>query len=131
MRATRLVQSLSYPLRLPDEIQPAALRLLEETRQVINTALLALWPRLDKFAEYEDCPAWKQVEGMLASPDPHGSRQWRCEAEMVGRILRAQASSKRLFEQVLPVLSEGLIRPKTDQQRVEKTARPSDKRLQL
>jgi putative transposase len=59
-------------------------------------------------------PAWKQVEGMLVSPNPHGSRQWRCEAEQVGRILRAQAHRKRLFLQVFPLLSEGLIRPKTE-----------------
>jgi hypothetical protein len=26
---------------------------------------------------------------MMAGPQPHGHRQWRCEAEMVGRILRA------------------------------------------
>jgi putative transposase len=114
MRRTRAVQSLSYPLRLPDAVQADALRLLDRSRQVINQALLALWPRLDEFAEHGDGPAWKQVEGMLASPDPHGSRQWRCEAEQVGRILRAQARRKRLFGWVRPLLSEGLIRPKNE-----------------
>jgi putative transposase len=120
MRRTRAVQSLSYPLRLPDVAQADALRLLDVSRRVINQALLVLWPRLDKFAERGDGPAWKQVEGMLASPDPHGSRQWRCEAEQVGRILRAQAHRKRLFLQVLPLLSEGLIHSKTKGRKASK-----------
>jgi putative transposase len=120
MRRTRAFQSLSYPLRLPDARQADALRLLDVSKAVINTALVALWPRLDEFAEHGDGPAWKQVEGMLTSPDQHGSRQWRCEAEQVGRILRAQAHRKRLFALVLPLLSEGLIRPKSEQQRAGK-----------
>jgi hypothetical protein len=90
------------------------------TRQVINTALAVLWPRLDEFAERGEGPAWKQVEGRLSSPNPHGSRLWRCEAEQVGRILRAQASRKRLFGQIVPFLSEGLIRPKTEQRQAGK-----------
>jgi putative transposase len=112
MRRTRAVQSLSYPLRLPDTMQVDALRLLDISRQVINTALVALWPGLDAFGEREEGPAWKQVESLLVSPNPHGSRMWRCEAEAAGRILRAQAQRKRLFLQVLPLVSEGLIRPK-------------------
>ncbi|HEY7124842.1 MAG TPA: transposase [Ktedonobacterales bacterium] len=120
MRPSRVLQSLSYPLRLPDALQADALRLLDTSKQAINTALLALWPGLDEFADRGDGPAWKQVEGMVASPDPHGSRQWRCEAEQVGRILRAQAHRKRLFAQVLPLLSEGLIRPKSEHQRAGK-----------
>ena len=38
-------QSLSYPLRLPDEVQADALRLLDVSRQVINATVVALWPR--------------------------------------------------------------------------------------
>lgn len=120
MRPSRFTQSLSYPLRLPDKAQADALRLLEVTRQVINTALVALWPRLDDFGERGEGPAWKQVDGMLASPDPHGSRLWRCEAEQVGRILRAQAHRKRFFQQVQPLLSLDLIRPKTEQRQAGK-----------
>ena len=33
---------------------------------------------------------------------------------MVGRLLRAQAERKQTFEQVLPILSAGFIRPKTE-----------------
>jgi putative transposase len=120
MRRARAVQSLSYPLRVPASLQAEALRLLDVSKAVINTALLALWLRLDEFGERGDGPAWKQVEMLLASPAPHGSRQWRCEAEQVGRILRAQAHRKRLFQQVLPLLSEGLIRSASDQRRAGK-----------
>lgn len=43
-------QSLSYPLRLPDEIQADALRLLDVSREVINLTVMNLWDRLDKFS---------------------------------------------------------------------------------
>jgi hypothetical protein len=48
-RGAQPVQPLSYDLRLPDEAQPHALRLLDASRAVINQALTALWPRLDAF----------------------------------------------------------------------------------
>jgi predicted RNA-binding Zn-ribbon protein involved in translation (DUF1610 family) len=115
-----VAQPLGYPLRLPDEAQAAALRLLGVAQQVINTALVALWPRLDEFGVPTASPAYKQVEAMMGSPQPHGSRQWRCEAGMVGRILRAQAERKQLFQQVLPLLSEGLIQPKTGKHKAGK-----------
>jgi putative transposase len=35
----------------------------------------------------------------------------RCELEQAGRILRAQASRKQVFQAILPLLSAGLIRP--------------------
>lgn len=38
MRTGRDSQPLSYDIRLPDEIQSDALRLLEASRQAINTA---------------------------------------------------------------------------------------------
>lgn len=110
-----VAQPLTYPLRLPDEAQADALRLLDICKGIINHVLVTLWPRLDEFAERVAGPAWKQIEGMLVSPEAHGSRMWRCECEQAGRILRAQARRKQLFLQVLPLLSEGLIRPKTDQ----------------
>jgi len=50
----------------------------------------------------------------MDSPDPHGNRQWRCEAETVGRILRAQASRKQVFLAVCPILSDGFIRPQDE-----------------
>lgn len=120
MRRAGGIQTLSYPLRLPDEAQAAALCLLEVTKTVINMALVALWPRLDEFRPHIMGPAWKQVEAIIASPQPHGSRQWRCEAEMVGRILRAQAERKQLFQQILPLLTEGLIQPKTTRHKAGK-----------
>ena len=111
---TRGAQPLSYDLRLPDAAQPDALRLLDASRAVINQALTALWPRLDAFSTERSGPAWKQVDALLSSPAPHGSRQWRCEAEIVGRILRAQAERKHTFERMAPILSEGFIRPKSE-----------------
>jgi hypothetical protein len=81
---------------------------------VVNALLVALWPSLDAFGGKQRGPAWKQVLALSASPDPHGSRQFRCEAETAGRILRAQASRKQVFELVLPILSDGFIRPKTE-----------------
>jgi putative transposase len=108
-------QVLSYPLRLPDEMQADALRLLDASKQVVNQTLTQLWPALDYFGGPHPGPAWKQVTELLGSPDPHGNRQWRCEAETAGRILRSQAQRKRWFALILPILSEGLIRPKTNQ----------------
>jgi putative transposase len=113
MRVGMHVQPLTYNLRLPDVAQADALRLLEASRAVVNALLVALWPNLDAFGGEQRGPAWKQVLALTASPDPHGSRQFRCEAETAGRILRAQASRKQVFELVLPILSDGFIRPQT------------------
>src|SRR5262245_61195967 len=114
MVGTHGAQPLSYDLRLRDEAQSDALRLLHASRAVINQALTVLWPRLDAFTAERSGPAWKQVDALLSSPAPHGSRQWRCEAEVAGRILRAQAVRKQIFSQVLPILSAGFIRPKSE-----------------
>lgn len=123
MRFGQHVQPLSYDLRLPDVAQADTLRLLEASRSVVNALLLALWPSLDAFGGEQRGPAWKQVLALSASPDPHGSRQFRCEAETSGRLLRAQASRKQVFAQVLPILSDGFIRPK-------KETRPAGKHRQ-
>src|SRR5215472_7169693 len=114
MRYGQHVQPLTYDLRLPDAAQADALRLLDASRAVVNALLVSLWPGLDAFGGEQRGPAWKQVLALSASPDPHGSRQFRCEAETAGRILRAQASRKQVFGQVLPILSDGFIRPKTE-----------------
>ena len=116
MRDSRTHQPLSYDVRLPDEAQGDALRLLDESKAVVNAALALLWPHLDEFAADRVGPAWKQVGKYIASPSPHGDRQWRCESEVVGRVLRAQAERKRAFELIQPILSDGFIRPKTDKQ---------------
>ncbi len=104
-------QTLSFPIRLPDAIQAEALRLLDASRVAINEIILDLWPHLDVFVADRTGPAWKQVERHLLKRSGHGNRQERCEMELAGRILRAQASRKQVFQSILPLLSEGLIRP--------------------
>src|SRR5215469_18415264 len=114
MRADRNFQPLSYELRLPDVAQAAALRVLDVSRQVINATVSALWDRLDAFGERETKYAYKQVTAMIGSPDFHGDRQWRCEAEQAGRILRGQAARKKQFALILPLLEQGLLLPQTE-----------------
>ena len=104
-------QTLSFPIRLPDAMQAAALRLLDASGIATNQMVTELWPQLDLFASDRTGPAWKQVERYLLSRSGHGSRQERCEMEQAGRILRAQASRKQVFQTILPLLSEGLIKP--------------------
>jgi hypothetical protein len=111
---------LSYPLRLPDEIQAEALRLLETSREMINLTVTALWDRLDEFATRTNTHAYKQVEEMISPPMSHGHRQWRCEAEQAGRILRGQAERKQQFVLIRPLLEEGMIQPKTETKRASK-----------
>ncbi len=123
MRAGRYYQPLSYDIRLPDEVQADALRLLDASRAVVNAALVQLWPSLDAFMEDHAGPAWKQVGEFIRSPDPHGDRQWRCESETAGRIMRAPAERKQDFLLVQPVLTEGFIRP-------EREKRPAGKNRQ-
>jgi putative transposase len=114
MHAGRNVQPLSYVLRLPDAIQTDALRLLDVSREVINATVAALWERLDEFGERGTKYAYKQVTALIGSSDPHGDRQWRCEAEQAGRILRGQAKRKQRFALVLALLEQGMMLPKTE-----------------
>jgi putative transposase len=104
-------QTLSFPIRLPDAMQAEVLRLLDASREAINQIIIDLWPQLDLFAAERTGPAWKQVEKHLLIHSGHGNRQERCEMEQAGRILRAQASRKQVFQTILPLLSDGLIRP--------------------
>jgi putative transposase len=113
-------QSLSYPLRLPDEAQADALRLLDTSREVVNTVITRLWDRLGEFGTRTTTYAYKQVEEMTSSPAAHGHRQWRCEAEQAGRILRSQAERKKQFLLILPLLEAGMIQPKTETKRAGK-----------
>ena len=78
---------------------------------MINNALVRLWPYLDDFMAEHPGPAWKQVGDFMGSPDFHGDRQWRCESETAGRIMRAQAVRKQVFALIQPILTEGFIRP--------------------
>lgn len=114
MRVGRDYQPLSYDIRLPDSAQAAALRLLDASRAVINAALTRLWPSLDAFMQEHPGPAWKQVGELIGSPDPHGDRQWRCESETLGRLMRAQAKRKQIFLLIQPILSDGFIRPTSE-----------------
>jgi len=114
MRAGHDQQPLSYAIRLPDQAQQDALRLLDASRSVVNAALNKLWPKLDNFLQERRGPAWKHVVDLIDSPDPHGNRQWRCEAETAGRIMRGQAERKQVFELIQPILSDGFIRPKME-----------------
>ena len=107
-------QTLSYNLRLPKEAQEDALRLLDASRAVINATLTRLWPAPDAFTGDRTRQAWKQVAECIGSSDPHGDRQWRCESETAGRILRTQATRKQVFILIQPILTDGFIRPKTD-----------------
>jgi putative transposase len=116
-------QTLSFPIRLPDGMQAQALRLLDASTIAINQIITDLWPQLDLFAANRTGPAWKQVEKQLLSRSGHGSRQERCEMEQAGRILRAQASRKQVFQTIMPLLSEGLIRPAEDQRPARKEHR--------
>src|SRR6266852_6664232 len=120
VRSGRDQQSLSYALRLPDDIQADALRLLDVSREVINLTVTALWDRLDEFATRTNSYAYKQVEEMIAPPVVHGQRQWRCEAEQAGRMLRGQAERKQQFALVLPLLEQGMIMPKAENKRAGK-----------
>jgi putative transposase len=126
MRDSRTHQPLTYDVRLPDEAQADALRLLDASRAVVNQALEVLWPHLDEFGSERAGPAWKDVGKYIGSPQPHGDRQWRCESEVVGRLLRQQAERKKAFELVAPILSDGFIRPKTEKRPVGKN-RPAIK----
>lgn len=115
-------QSLTHTFRLPDSCQADALRLLAAAQESVNTALVALWPRLGEFAGGK-FQAWKHLTGLLPAPHAHGSRQWRCEAETTGRILRSQAARKAAFDALRPVLTEGLIQPATPKYRARKDRR--------
>ncbi len=114
MRSDPTTQSLSYPVRLPDGVQAAALRLLDASREVINATVAALWERLDDFGERESQYAYKQVTAMIGPPAFYGDRLWRCQAEQTGRILRGQARRKQQFALILPLLSAGMIAPGTE-----------------
>ena len=61
MRASRALQPLTYDVRLPEEAQADALRLLDASRQVVNPTLTLLWPHLSEFGARTAGPAWKQV----------------------------------------------------------------------
>src|SRR5258708_40052243 len=86
----------------------------------MNQVVMALWSHLDDFGTRGDGPAYKQVGAMTTPPAFHGSRLWSCQAEMVGRLLRAQAERRKQFALILPLLEEGMIQPKTESRKAGK-----------
>src|SRR5713101_9109291 len=90
MRDNRTHQPLTYDVRLPDEAQADALRLLDASREVVNVALTLLWPSLNDFKADRVGPAWKQVGKYMGSPQYHGDRQWRCESEVCLRYTKRE-----------------------------------------
>jgi putative transposase len=116
-------QLLSFPIRLPDCMQSDSLRLLDESRSAINQLIEELWDRLDEFVGERTGIAWKQVEHYLVTRSGHGSRQERCEMEQAGRILRAQATRKQVFQTILPLFIDTLIKPAEGSRRAPKDYR--------
>jgi putative transposase len=114
VRARRDHHSVSSPLRLPEEIQADALRVLDASREVRTLTITARWDRRDECATRTTSSADKHVEERIAAPFAHGHRHWRCEAEQAGRILRGQAERTQPFALIFPLLSQGMIQPKTD-----------------
>src|SRR5258708_34655193 len=104
-------------------MQAEALRLLDASTSAINQMITDLWSDLDLFAADRTGPAWKQVEKHLLRRSGHGSRQERGEMQQGGRIVRAEARRKQVFQAILPLLSEGLIRPAEDQRPARKDHR--------
>lgn len=121
-------QVLTTTLRLPDSLQLAALRLLEVSRLTVNEILAQLWGRLDAFGQGKG-PAWKEVTALVDRPAGQPSRIWRCEAETVGRILRAQASRKTAYEAVAGVLSVDVIVPAEGGRKARKNRRELSERM--
>jgi putative transposase len=114
MRQGSAYQPLSYDIRLPDDIQADALRLLQLSREAINAVLVQVWPHLDAFMQAHPGPAWKQTEPYVVQRSGHGNRLERCELEQAGRIMRAQAERKQVFLLIQPILTSGFIRPQED-----------------
>jgi putative transposase len=97
---------LSYPLRLPDELQAPAVALLTFALPHEQQVVDALWSRLDEIDQIEGKHIWKPLEGWLPRPEDVPSRPWRCILERGGRVLRAQADRKRVFDLLLPLLAD-------------------------
>ncbi|MHC4073661.1 MAG: zinc ribbon domain-containing protein [Planctomycetota bacterium] len=97
---------LSYPLRLPGEMQSPAADLLAFTLPHMQRIIDELWPGLDEIGQIAGEHIWKHLAGWLPRPDGLPSRLWRCILEGAGRTLRAQADRKRVFELLLPLLRD-------------------------
>lgn len=97
---------LSYPLRLPDEVQGPAVALLTFALPHQQRVIDSLWSRLEQIGQVNGKHIWKALEGWLPRPESMPSRPWRCILEGGGRTLRAQADRKRIFDLLLPLLED-------------------------
>lgn len=82
---------LSYPLRLPDELQAPAQALLAFSLPAMQTVVDTLWSQLPQIGQIKGKHIWKPLETQLPRPTEVPSRLWRCILEGAGRVLRAQA----------------------------------------
>ena len=122
--------TLTHTFRLPDEIQAESLRFVAASRKTTNETIEKLWGQLDVFKDTKG-QAWKQVGKILEQPHDNGNRQWRCESETAGRILRQQADRKVAFEQIFPILSENMIVPADEKHRTRKNRKEIFAQLKL
>jgi hypothetical protein len=93
-------------LRLPDELQDAAVALLTFALPHEQQVIDALWSRLDEIGKIKGKHIWKTLESWLPRPSGIPSRLWRCILERGGRTLRVQATRKKIFELLLPLLKD-------------------------
>jgi hypothetical protein len=91
---------------LPDELQAPAMALLTFALAHEQQVVDVLWSRLDEIDQIKGKHIWKPLEGWLGRPEDVPSRPWRCILERGGRVLRAQADRKRVFDLLLPLLSD-------------------------
>ena len=96
--------ALSYDLRLPEELQSPALKLLAFCLPYEQQVVDGLWAYLDEIGQVEGKHIYKALESRLPRPEGVPSRPWRCVLEGAGRTLRAQADRKRIFDLLLPLL---------------------------
>lgn len=97
---------LSYPLRLPDELQASSQALLAFSLPAMQSVVDKLWDQLPQIAQIKGKYIWKPLEAQLARPANVPSRLWRCVVEGAGRTLRAQADRLALFDRLRPLLDD-------------------------
>lgn len=97
---------LSYPLRLPDELQAPAQALLAFSLPGMQSVVDALWSQLPQIAQIKGKHIWKPLEAQFPRPAEVPSRLWRCVLEGAGRTLRAQADRQALFDRLRPLLDD-------------------------
>ena len=78
------VRPLSYPLRLPDEVQASAIRLLEVGLPYQQQVVDELWPHLDMIGQIKGKHIYRPLENRLPRPPEVASRVWRCILENGG-----------------------------------------------